>query len=106
VLNFIPARLTALLMVLVTGSSRGIRFIYQYGSLHKSPNAGYPEAALAGILNVRFGGPNVYKGVLVEKPFIGEQERPVRSEDLAKAARINHVVCLLTIIIILWLNIF
>jgi adenosylcobinamide-phosphate synthase len=60
-----------LLMVLVTGSRRGAYFIPRYGHAHASPNAGYPEAALAGILGCRFGGPNVYHGVTVEKPFIG-----------------------------------
>jgi adenosylcobinamide-phosphate synthase len=41
------------------------------GLRHKSPNAGYPEAAFAGALGVRLGGPNMYHGLLVEKPWIG-----------------------------------
>ena len=100
VANFIPARLTALLMVLVTGSRRGIRFIFRYGHRHKSPNAGYPEAALAGILDARFGGPNVYHGILVEKPFIGINDRLIQPEEIKRVSGINHQSCLLMIILI------
>lgn len=100
--NLIPARLTALLMVIVTASARGWTFVLRYGHRHKSPNAGYPEAALAGILDVRFGGPNRYRGQLVEKPFIGEHVRTILPADIDKASRINHRVCLLMIGIILF----
>ncbi|GAB3728513.1 adenosylcobinamide-phosphate synthase CbiB [Spirosoma lituiforme] len=98
VANFIPARLTALLMVIVSGSVRGGQFMLRYGHQHKSPNAGYPEAALAGILDCRFGGPNVYHGVLVDKPFIGQRERIIESGDIARVSRINHLTCLLMVI--------
>lgn len=99
--NFIPARLTALLMVIVTGSSRGARFALRYGHLHKSPNAGYPEAALAGILDCRFGGPNVYHGVLVDKPYIGENNREIGPAEINKVSRINNGVCLLMVLLII-----
>ncbi|WP_234735060.1 adenosylcobinamide-phosphate synthase CbiB [Tellurirhabdus bombi] len=98
VANLIPARLTALLMVLVTGSVRGFRFVFRYGNQHKSPNSGYPEAALAGILDCRFGGPNVYHGVLVEKPFIGERERIIEPREIERVAAINHRSCLLMVV--------
>lgn len=51
VANFIPARVTAFFMVVVTGSLRGLKYIFRYGGQHASPNSGYPEAALAGILD-------------------------------------------------------
>lgn len=60
VANYIPARLTALLMIIVSGRLSLFRFVGKYGSRHASPNSGYPEAALAGILNCRFGGPHYY----------------------------------------------
>lgn len=97
VLNFIPARLTALLMALAGFSRRALRFIYTYGNQHKSPNAGYPEAALAGILNCRFGGPNIYHGILVQKPYIGQQERLIAHDDFVKVATINHITTALTV---------
>ena len=58
VANYLPARLTALLMVLVSGRWSLLKFVAHYGRMHASPNSGYPEAALAGILNCRFGGPH------------------------------------------------
>lgn len=100
VANFIPARLTALLMVLVTGSRRGLRFVFQFGHKHKSPNAGYPEAALAGILDCRFGGASVYHGQLVEKPFIGENDRVIESQEITRAASVNQRTCLVMVLII------
>ncbi|MCX6951422.1 MAG: adenosylcobinamide-phosphate synthase CbiB [Verrucomicrobia bacterium] len=91
--NLVPARLTALLMVLVTGSARGLRFVLRYGRAHASPNSGYPEAALAGILDLRFGGPLRYDGEWVEKPWIGENPRPILSEEIGYVVRLNHAVC-------------
>ena len=101
VANFVPARITAILMVMVTASRRGFLFVMKYGNKHKSPNAGYPEAALAGILNCRFGGPNVYHGVVVEKPFIGEFERVILADEINIVSSLNHKVCLLMVAIIL-----
>lgn len=100
VANFIPARFTALLMVLVTGSRRGLGYMLRYGSAHASPNSGYPEAALAGILDCRFGGPNRYKGILVEKPYIGENEKTLTDRDFRYVKYINHAVTLVTVIFV------
>ena len=96
-LNFIPARITALLMVLVAFSWRGVAFVFKYGHKHASPNSGYPESALAGILNCRFGGPNVYHGVLVSKPYIGHNQRDITRADIRKACAINLVVSLVAV---------
>ncbi|UZR99774.1 adenosylcobinamide-phosphate synthase CbiB [Chondrinema litorale] len=91
-LNYIPARLTAFFMGLLAFNLKAFKFTLRYGKLHKSPNAGYPEAALAGILDCRFGGPNIYHGELVEKPFIGENQKNPAKKDLEKAMRLNHLV--------------
>ena len=90
VANYIPARLTAFLMVLVSGRLSLFAFVGRYGSQHASPNSGYPEAALAGILNCRFGGPHHYFGEMVYKPFIGNNNRPVYSSDMRIAVRVNR----------------
>ncbi|MCE7040846.1 adenosylcobinamide-phosphate synthase CbiB [Dyadobacter sp. CY312] len=100
VANFIPSRLTAFLMVLVTFSRKGFQFIFRYGHKHKSPNAGYPEAALAGILGCRFGGPNIYHGVVVDKPFIGETDRDIKPDEIRQVISINHKVCFVMVIIL------
>ena len=88
--NYLPARLTAGLMLLVSGRLDLWHFIRKYGRQHASPNSGYPEAALAGILNCRFGGPHDYFGKEVYKPYIGEHERDLSLQDAEQAIRINR----------------
>lgn len=100
VLNLIPARLTALLMVILSFSGRGLLYVFRYGHKHASPNAGYPEAALAGILNTRFGGPNVYHGQLVEKPYIGKNIKQLTNKDFYKTAVLNTAVSTSLILLI------
>jgi adenosylcobinamide-phosphate synthase len=98
VLNLIPARLTALLLALLSCSGRSFRFVWKYGSAHASPNSGYPEAALAGILDVRFGGPHTYDGERVEKPWIGERERTIEPHEIHRVAWLNHAVCFVAVL--------
>lgn len=91
VANYLPARLTAFLMVLASGRLGLLRFVCRYGKEHASPNSGYPEAALAGILNCRFGGPHNYFGELVYKPYIGTTERELTTFDMLRSVRINRL---------------
>ncbi|HET7733599.1 MAG TPA: CobD/CbiB family cobalamin biosynthesis protein, partial [Paludibacter sp.] len=98
--NYIPARLTAFIMLLVANNLSKIGFVTQQGKNHSSPNSGYPEAALAGILNCRFGGPNRYFGKLVQKPFIGTNERKLSTEDMSKALKINRLSEITMLIIV------
>lgn len=90
VANLIPARLTALLMLLVSGKLSKTRFVLSNGNKHASPNSGYPEAALAGILGCRFGGPNCYSGEIVSKPYIGSTDRSLDTNDLKLSLAINR----------------
>jgi len=99
IFNFVPARITALLMVLSTFRKRGVQFIFKYGHKNPSPNAGYPEAALAGILNCRLGGPNIYHGIHINKPYIGINERDITSEDIRVACLINFSVSVLLLML-------
>ena len=102
VANYIPARLTAFLMVLASGRFSLLKFVAKYGSKHASPNSGYPEAALAGILNCRFGGPHTYFGQLFDKPYIGENDRPLTTDDMRTATRVNRIAeCLAILLVIL-----
>lgn len=89
--NYVPARLTALLMLLSAGRLDLIGFVLRNGPRHASPNSGYPEAALAGILGCRFGGPHDYFGQRVDKPFIGEEDRPLAYSDATQSIRINRL---------------
>lgn len=90
VAGYIPARLTALLMVVVSGHPSLLKFVIRYGRCHASPNSGYPEAALAGILDCRFGGTHDYFGVPVEKPYIGSNQRILTSADMIRAIAVNR----------------
>ncbi len=115
--NYIPARLTALLMMLAneccnlfglpghkaTGK-RGIslfRFVLANGPKHASPNSGYPEATLAGILDCRFGGPHDYFGQRFDKPYIGTNDRLLSTADMTTAVRINRTAELWMVIIVI-----
>ena len=119
VANYIPARLTALLKILPhaiinyhcnatlpRGEFSIFNFVRRYGRMHASPNSGYPEAALAGILNCRFGGPHYYFGELFDKPYIGENERELTTADMQKAVLINRTAEVLAIIIVLLFHYF
>ena len=102
--NYIPARLTALLMILSSGSrstSSLFTFVRANGRNHASPNSGYPEAALAGILDCRFGGPHYYFGQLFDKPYIGTNDRPLTTADMQTAVRINRIAEVLMVLLTL-----
>ena len=91
VANYLPARFTALLMILASRRISLIKFVWKYGNQHASPNSGYPEAALAGILDCRFGGSHNYFGQEVWKPYIGNKERLFTTADMRVAVRINRL---------------
>jgi adenosylcobinamide-phosphate synthase len=94
--NFIPARITGILIVFasflyflmrrpgtsLSAARDSLTVMIRDGRKHTSPNSGIPEAAMAGSLGVRLGGPSTYGGLLVQKPFIGEN----RIEDYRAAA--------------------
>ena len=107
VANYIPARLTALLMIAPRLCSRQggrlFRFVLKYGRNHASPNSGYPEAALAGILNCRFGGPHYYFGQLFDKPYIGDNVRELTTADMHRAVRVNRIAEVLMVLIVVFL---
>jgi adenosylcobinamide-phosphate synthase len=97
--NYIPARLTASLMLLLSRRPALLPFVATHGRRHASPNAGYPEAALAGILDCRFGGTNSYFGRPVDKPYIGCNPRALTDTDRQTAVALNRKVeaCMLAL---------
>ncbi len=104
--NYIPSRITAFLMLIVEFELKGFSFVFKEGKKHSSPNAGYPEAALAHILKCQFGGPNYYHGKLIDKPFIGNSNRKIEHEEIKTVSQINYKVSIafsLLIIVILLL---
>ncbi len=91
--NFIPARLTVFFYVLsaffIGKNWRGAwKIARRDGRKNTSPNSGYPEAAVAGALGIQLGGKNVYFGKVMEKPLIGENERPIRLNEVRASLRL------------------
>ncbi|TAL26335.1 MAG: cobalamin biosynthesis protein CobD [Nitrospirae bacterium] len=104
--NYIPARITGMLIVVVSFFvSRSLFTVYCSlktmlcdGGRHPSPNSGMPEAAIAGALGVKLGGPSMYGGVLVEKPYIGEERTKDYLSASARAIGMVRIASLLGII--------
>ena len=95
VANFLPARLTAMLMVpgaALAGLDwrNALRVCLRDRNRHTSPNAGYPEAACAGALGIRLGGDSVYGGRLVSKPTLGDPSRDIGADDIRRAGRLLY----------------
>jgi adenosylcobinamide-phosphate synthase len=88
--GWIPARLTAFLMLMVAGKPGKLAWVRKNGQLHLSPNSGHPEAALAAILDCRFGGPHNYFGEEVWKPYIGTNARLLTTADMQRAVHVNR----------------
>jgi adenosylcobinamide-phosphate synthase len=104
--NWLPARLTVPLVALaaafLNGRWRSVFVLaWRDGQKHTSPNAGLPEAAFAGVLAVRLGGPNRYHGVMVAKPWIGSAFGPVRAGDISRACDLMLLTAVLALLI-LW----
>ncbi|SRR6266545_2948690 len=98
--NFIPARLTALLFVLAAWMMRldwrgSWRVLLRDGAKHKSPNAGRPEAAMAGALDVCLGGTNYYDGEPHHGPRLGDAKRPLDDRALGAALKLAAYASLL-----------
>lgn len=95
--NYLPARITAIIMLVVSNNINMLKLVFNQGKLHSSPNSGYPEAALATILGCRFGGPNKYFGNLVDKPYIGLKNKILDTQDMEKAVMVNKLTEYVTI---------
>ena len=83
--NLIPARLSGLVFIVVSGRWRdSLACMWRDAGKHRSPNAGWPEAALAGALGVRLSGPRVYDGELTQEPWVNEGAPDPTAQDLRR----------------------
>ncbi|MBF0203625.1 MAG: cobalamin biosynthesis protein CobD [Desulfamplus sp.] len=104
--NFIPARISVIIISIaaaVLSLKRGklaFKTAINEGMEHKSPNSGYPEAAFAGALQVKLGGPNYYHGTLVKKPYIGKSFPDPGREKIKMACDLMLLSSLIVVIII------
>jgi len=96
VANFIPARLTGFLFVLLAPQRSGaLTCMTRDARRHRSPNAGWPEAAMAGGLGVRLSGPRIYHGSITNEPWLNEDARDPRAADIAEALTVYRRAMLL-----------
>ncbi|KWX73285.1 cobalamin biosynthesis protein [Paenibacillus riograndensis] len=110
--NYIPARMTAPLLVLCAWLLRldwrsSWRIVRRDARLHPSPNSGFPESAVAGALGIRLGGENVYHGVVSFRAYMGDPLRTMEPEDIIVTSRIMMLssaifVCLCAAATMLW----
>lgn len=109
ILNFIPARISGILIIISA-------FILKYSPVsaykifirdrkkHKSPNSAHPEAAGAGALNIRLGGPTSYFGKIHDKPYIGDNKKILEPNDIIKSIKLLYVSTIIFIIVLYLLS--
>ena len=86
VANLVPARLTGVALALASRRPRSaLACMARYARAHRSPNAGWPEAAMAGALGLSLAGPRAYGGVTVEDAFMGDGRRDATAQDIRAA---------------------
>ncbi|BAL77941.1 cobalamin biosynthesis protein [Bradyrhizobium cosmicum] len=96
VANFIPARLTGLLFVLLAPRrSEALSCMTRDARRHRSPNAGWPEAAMAGALGVRLSGPRIYHGSTTNEPWLNEAARDPLAADIGEGLTVYRRAMLL-----------
>lgn len=92
--NIIPARITGILMILTSffrfHVKNGIKILKRDRRNHKSPNSGYPESAVSGLLGIELGGSHYYNGILVYKPTIGDKLVDIERNHIKKTIEIMY----------------
>ena len=96
VVNLPASRLSALLIAAAGGRRAAIRAALRDAGRHRSPNAGWPEAAMAGALGLRLAGPRVYGAVRVEDAWMGDGRAEASAEDIERALLVFRTACALT----------
>jgi adenosylcobinamide-phosphate synthase len=97
-LNLAPARIAGLLIC--AAGAAGARTMLRHAPRHASPNSGWPEAAMAGVLRLRLGGPVSYDGTLAVRAWLGDGAEPGGARDIDRALIVYRRACLL-----LWLGV-
>jgi len=110
-LNFVPSRLTALIMIVVSplikmDGKNACRIWKRDRRNHASPNSAQTESACAGALHIRLAGDAWYFGKLHKKPYIGDDDRPIESQDIRRVNRLMYVSSAVMLVIACTLKIF
>lgn len=109
--NYLPARISWLLFTLAAyllklNTKAAFKIGWRDRYQHKSPNCAWSEATVAGALGVRLGGPNNYFGQLVDKPWLGDEVRPIEQADIKTTIKLMYVaatLALLSLLAIYWM---
>lgn len=104
IFNYIPARLSWLLLSMAASlvklnAKAALLIGWRDKYHHKSPNCAWSEATVAGALGIRLGGPNMYFGELVEKPWIGDENRVIRRSDIKTTVHLMYVTAILSLLL-------
>jgi len=93
--NLPASRLAALWLALAAGGGAGaaLAAVWRDAGKHRSPNAGWPEAAMAGALGLKLAGPRVYGGVLVDDAYMGDGRREATAQDIRAALELYRRAC-------------
>lgn len=110
VANYIPARLTAFLMMIASfilryNAKDCIKIAIRDRKNHKSPNCAYPEGAVAGALGIQLGGTNVYFGEVVYKPTIGDKKRETQREDIVRTNKLMYATSIVALVIFIGIKV-
>jgi adenosylcobinamide-phosphate synthase len=100
ILNYIPSRITAVIILALFGRLGQLKQTWHYGALHESPNAGYPISAMALSLNLSLGGATSYFGKMKDKPCFGEGKKEITSSDVRNALQLQWRLDTLVIILL------
>lgn len=101
VANYIPSRITALIISFLFFSKKVFLEFYKYGKKHESFNAGLPISAFALALNVKLGGPTSYFGKIKNKPFFGDGKENIENSDVLKALEFKTRLDIFIIIVLI-----
>ncbi len=103
IVNYIPARIASIILPvssLLCGEdySNSLKIVRRDGHKHPSPNSGIPEAAIAGALRIRLGGPSTYDGIPSVKPYIGDPQNSVDFDDIGSTSKIVMVSAIMSVL--------
>lgn len=111
--NYIPARLSSLIILAAAWTlygykavKRGFSVVFKDAKKHRSPNAGWPESAYAGILNIQLAGPRIYDSVIVDEPFQNANGKSTEPVDIMRSLKLFYRSMTLQTIIIAILCLF
>lgn len=104
VLNYIPARLSAWIMILASclaglNGKNAVKIYRRDRSKHASPNSAHTEAVMAGALEIQLAGDAWYFGKLHKKPFIGDPIRKIEIEDIPRSHKLMYTTAVLSVIL-------